>query len=187
MALRWLVLRCAGALLLAGALVSLAPAQLPASASERSVKAAYIYKFLGYVEWPTDAFPVPDAPLVIGVVGADQLAGDLADLTRGRNVNGHPIEVRRMKAGEALTGVDVLFVGAAERNRLPVLARAAATHAVLVITEDENGLDEGAVINFVLVNGHVRFEVALDAADRAGIRLSSRLLAVAQFVRMGSR
>jgi hypothetical protein len=186
-ALRWFAVRLAGAALVVSVAVPTALAQGPTAASERSVKAAFIYKFLGYVDWPADAFAAPDAPLVIGVMGADDLAGDLGELVRGRDVNGHPLEVRPLRSGDALAGVNVLFVGAAERRRLSALTRAAATRGILTISEAREGLDDGSIINFMLIDGRVRFEVALDAAERAGIRLSSRLLAVAHYVRMGSR
>jgi len=168
-------------------LVVPAQGQALAAASERSVKAAFVYKFLGYVEWPDNAFASGDAPIVVGVIGADDVAAELADIVRGRSVNNRPVEVRRLHAGDPVIGVNVLFVGAAEHARLPQIMRAAAARNVLTITEVDDGLDLGTVINFVLVDGRVRFEVSLDAAERAGVRLSSRLLSVAHLVRMGSR
>jgi hypothetical protein len=185
-ALGWLALRMAGVALVAAAIAPLAPAQPPPSASERSVKAAFVYKFLGYVDWPADAFATADAPLTIGVMEADDLAGDLEEVVRGRVINGHPIDVRRMRPSDPLTALNVLFVGAPARGRLAALARAASARSILTISETEDGLAQGSVINFVVINGRVRFEVALDSAERAGIRLSSRLLAVAHIVRMGN-
>lgn len=184
--LEWLAKRLTSVALLLIACAPAGYAQVPATASERTVKAAFVYKFLSYVEWPADAFGAPGAPLVIGVVGADEFAVELTDLVRGRTVNDHPIEVRRVRPSDPLTGLNVLFIGAAEQARLAALARAAATRGVLTISEGEGGLDRGSVINFVLIDGRVRFEVSLEAAERAGIRLSSRLLAVAHFVRMGT-
>jgi hypothetical protein len=185
--MRWLGGRFAAAALVAVVCAPFAVAQVPATASERSVKAAFVYKFLAYVDWPADAFASAEAPLVIGVAGADEFAADLADVVRGRVLGNHPLEVRRMRPGESLRGLNVLFVGAPERGRLATLARAAAARGILTVSESDDGLDQGSVINFIVVDGRVRFEVALDAAERAGIRLSSRLLAVAHFVRMGSR
>jgi hypothetical protein len=182
--LQWLAKRLAGVALLVIAFAPAGHAQVPATASERTVKAAFVYKFLSYVEWPAAA--APGAPLVIGVVGADEFAAELAELVRGRTVNDHPIEVRRVRPSDPLTGLNVLFTGAAEQARLAALARAAAARGVLTISEGEDGLDRGSVINFVVIDGRVRFEVSLEAAERAGIRLSSRLLAVAHFVRMGT-
>jgi len=80
-----------------------------------------------------------------------------------------------------------VFVGASEKARLPQIARAAQTRGILVISESDDGLDAGSVINLVVIDGRVRFEVGLEAAERTGIRLSSRLLAVAHAVRSGAR
>jgi hypothetical protein len=186
-ALGWLVVRLAGVVLVAAAFAPSAESQMPATATERSVKAAFVYKFLGYVEWPGDAFAATDAPLTIGVVEADDLAGDLAEVVRGRAVNGHAIDVQRLRPGDPLAGINVLFVGAAARTRLVTLARAAAARGILVISETDDGLAQGSMINFIVIDGRVRFEVALDSAERAGLKLSSRLLAVAHFVRLGNR
>ena len=180
MARRWLFY--AG--LIVAALVPAAWAQT--GVTERGVKAAFVYKFLGYVEWPATAFAQPDAPIVVGVIGADDIAGELADATRGRLIGSHPIEVRRLRPGDALTGLHALFIGAAERTRLATLARPALARNILVITESEDALDFGSIINLILVDGRVRFEVSLDAAEKAGLKLSSRMLAVAHLVRMGN-
>ena len=167
---------------------ALAPAhaQNAPSVSERGVKAAFVYKFLGYIEWPANAFPQGDSPIVVGVIGGDEIAGELADAVRGRAVGPRPVEVRRLRAGDPLTGLNAVFIGASERARLATIARAALARNILVITESEDALDQGSVINLVLIDGRVRFEVSLEAAERAGLKLSSRMLAVAHLVRMGN-
>lgn len=167
---------------------ALAPAwgQSSAAVTERGVKAAFVYKFLGYVEWPQSALASPDAPIVVGVVGADDLIGELVEVVRGRAVGTRPVEVRALRPTDSLAGLQALFIGASERARIPALARAAQARGILVITESDDALDQGSIINLVLVDGRVRFEVALDAAERAGLKLSSRMLAVAHLVRMGT-
>ena len=154
--------------------------------TERGVKAAFVYKFLSYVEWPASAIAQPDAPIVVGVIGADDLAAELAEVVRGRTVGARPVEVRRLRAGEPPIGLNALFIGAGEKSRIAPLARAALPRNVLVITESDDALDHGSVINLILVDGRVRFDVSLDAAERAGLKLSSRMLAVAHLVRMGN-
>lgn len=146
--------------------------------TECGVKAAFIYKFLAYAEWPPSTFARPDQPIVVGVVGADDVQGELAEVVRGRRVGERPVDVRRLRAADSLEGVNVLFVGAAERARIAPLARAAQARGTLLISETDDALDQGSAINLVVVDGRVRFEVALDAAERAGIKLSSRLLGI---------
>jgi hypothetical protein len=179
----------AGACVLGFALVAahLASAQPRAPATERGVKAAFLYKFLDYVEWPPGAFTRPDQPIVVGVLGADDLQAELADAVRGRTVGDRPVDVRRVRPGEGLAGLNVLFVGAAEHARIGSIARSAQGRGLLIVSESDDALDAGGTINFVVQDGRVRFEVALAAAERAGIKLSSRLLAVAQNVRMADR
>ena len=179
----------AGAVLLGFALLASPGAigQARAPATERGVKAAFLYKFLDYVEWPAGTFARPDQPLVIGVLGADDLQSELADAVRGRTVGDRPVEVRRVRPGEPLNGLHVLFVGLSEHTRIATIARSPQGRGLLIVSESDDALDLGSTINFVIQEGRVRFEVALPAAERAGIKLSSRLLAVAQNVRMADR
>jgi len=158
-----------------------------APATERGVKAAFLYKFLDYVEWPAGAFTRPDQPIVVGVLGADELQAELSDAVRGRTVGDRPVEVRRVRPGDPVNGVHVLFVGAAERARIAPITHSPQGRGLLVVSESDDALDAGSTINFLVQEGRVRFEVALAAAERAGIKLSSRLLAVAQNVRMADR
>ena len=151
------------------------------SASEATVKAAFLYKFAGYVEWPASAFPQPDAPLVIGVMGSEDVAAELERLVPGRLVASRRGGARRVRAGEPLRGIHLLFVGRGEANLRAVLA-SAQQQGVLAVSESERGLDLGSAINFVTVEDRVGFEVSLEAAERSGLRISSRMLAVARRV-----
>lgn len=163
-----------------------AQAQSSASAStlERRVKAAFLYKFLAYTEFPPAAFADPAAPVVMVVANSDEMAADLAAITAGRSVNNRPIAVRVMgEAGNVLA--HLLFVAGADCTRAARVIR--ATRALLVVTECDSGLQQGAVINFRLIDEHVRFDVSLDAAERNNIRLSSRLLTVANHVEKGAQ
>ena len=148
---------------------------------EQKVKAAFLFKFGGYVEWPDSAFSSKDAPLVIGVAGADVLADELLQVVAGRTMNGRAISIRRIASGEPLPGVQVLFVGRTEVGRLSELS--SQPKPVLTVTDVEKGLTQGSVINFVVVDKRVRFEVALDAARRNGLRIGAPLLSVAMHVK----
>lgn len=148
---------------------------------ERSVKAAYLFKFLGYVEFSGDA----GAPLNVGVMAADDVAAEVTRLTAGRTVNGRPVTVRTLRDGDATTGLQMLFVGAASERPVQTL-RSAAQNGVLTVTDDENGLQQGAIINFRLIEERIRFEVSLPAAERSNLKLSSRLLSVAYHVQKGN-
>jgi hypothetical protein len=155
-------------------------------ALETQVKAAFLYKFAGYVNWPPGTFARPDTPLVIGVAGADAVAAELTQAVSGRTVDGRAATVKRLAARDALAGVHILFVGKAETPRLEQWVREAQPLSVLVVSESEGALAQGSVINFVIAERRVRFEIALDSAEKSRLRLSSRLLAVAQQVRTGT-
>jgi hypothetical protein len=153
------------------------------STLEQRVKAAFLYQFAGYVEWPPNTFAQPGTPITIAVLGADAVAEELGQVVTGRTVGGRSVVVRRVKPGESLAGVHILFVGKSEGARLNQVPQA---RAVLTVTEADGALSHGSMINFVLVDRRVRFEVALDSVEKNGLKLSSRLLAVAQQVRTGT-
>jgi hypothetical protein len=149
------------------------------TATESAVKAAFLYKFAGYIEWPDSAFPSPDAPLVIGVAGAEDVAGELEKLLPGRSIGTRKGVVRRVKEGDALKGVHVVFIGRRDPN-VRAVVRTAQQAGSLTVTE--TGLEHGSAINFVVSDERIAFEVSLEAAERSGHRISSRMLAVAKRV-----
>jgi len=177
------VMRATGRRLFAAALMLLgtALAQEPrVVATEASVKAAFLYKFTGYVDWPPQAFARPGTPVVIGVANG-QAVGDAHEaLVAGRSIPGRPVDVRHQGKGDSPRGVHLLFVGGGEPDR--ALIASAEKDGALVVTESAQGLDAGSAINFVVSNGHVGFEVSLEAAGRSGLRISARMLAVARRV-----
>jgi hypothetical protein len=148
-------------------------------ATESAIKAAYLFKFAGYVEWPDSAFSSPSSPIVIAVVGSEEVAAELERLLPGRAIDGRKGTVRRVKEGDSLQGAHLVFIGRRETAAKAVM-RAAQQAGALTVTE--TGLDGGAAINFVSSDDRITFEVSLDAAERGGYRISSRMLAVAKRV-----
>ncbi len=173
---------CAFSIVVAAGLASPRPAQADAQADEYRVKAAFLYKFGSYIEWPSRSFAGTDSPVTIGVMGADTLAGELAQIVAGRNVNGRPVVVRRLRPGDPIAGLHVLFIGGSDRGRLAEILAAAKGRPLLTVTESEEGLELGSVINFVVVEDKVRFDVAPPPAESGGLKISARLLGVARKV-----
>lgn len=171
-------------MLLAAALAAAATgntaAQPANQAAEHQVKAAFLYKFVGFVEWPAASFARADSPFVIGVAGAPALADELAAIVSGRNVNGRQFAIRRLDRGEAADGHHVLFVGRSAQARGSALLASARGQPVLTVTEAEDGFPAGSIINFVVVDDKVRFDVAARHAEAENLRISARLLAVAR-------
>ncbi len=160
----------------------IAAAEPVESASEYSIKAAYLYNFATYVDWPPAVLGEADSRFVIGVLGAHRLAEYLAAMTADRRVHGRPIEVREIASGESIDSLQMLFIARDSAEALPRLRDAARRHSVLIVTEWESALDSGSVINFRLIDQRVRFEVSLAAADNCSLSVSSRMLAVAHRV-----
>jgi hypothetical protein len=157
----------------------------PASGTERQVKAAFLYKFLGYTEFPSTAFGDPGSAVLIGIVGSDAMLAELARTVAGRTLNGRPIIVKAVRDGDNPGPLHMLFVAGNDPARVARAGRA-APGALLLVSECEGGLQQGSVINFRMVDEHVRFDVSLDAAEKNNVRLSSRLLSVANHVQKGN-
>ena len=153
-------------------------------ALEQRVKGAFLYRFTEFVTWPDAAFPRADAPFVMAVAGpgADGVAENLRAITAGRSVAGKPIEVRRVGASDAMPAAQVVYIAGSDTARAREIVQKAPRHA-LVVTEADGVLEHGSVINFVLVQERVRFDASIESAEKRGLRLSSRLLAVARAVR----
>jgi hypothetical protein len=177
------VLACAA---IAAGVAGQASAQPAGAVPERSVKAAFIYKFLGYTEFPASAFSDPGAPVLVGVIGSDEMAAELGRISAGRSVDNRPVVVRAFREGEPTVLVHLLFVAGADSARTARALRQVPPGPVLLVTECSNGLQLGGIINFTVVEERVRFDVSLEAADKNNIKLSSRLLAVANHVSKGA-
>ncbi len=164
---------------LAVAILAMAFAQAQAPVDEAVVEAAYLHKFPGFVDWSADAFKTPDSPIVIGVAGAPRVLEELAKVARGRLVLGRPVEARAISAADLPRDIHVLFIGKDAGAEAKILMEEARKAHVLTVTDLPAGLKVGAVLDFVQVDGRLRFEASLAAAHRAEVKLSSKLLSVA--------
>ena len=166
--------------LLAGAACA-QPARL-----ELQVKAAYLYKFAGFVDWPDAAFARPDSPLVIGVAGNDELAAQLERVASGRSVGGHPLAVRRIQRGESLAGLHVLYAASADAAASVLLGAARGLPLLTVGEAPDAPNAPSAMIRFQMVEERLRFEVALAQVAPSGLKISARLLSAAWRVTGGA-
>ena len=156
------------------------------AASAPTVKAAYLLKLPAYVDWPTQRFARSDSALIVGLLGADDVAEVLSTLAVGRTVSGRPVVVRALRPDDELQGVHVLYFRDAPRERADEIAAEAAAQNILTVTDVESGAQD-SVIAFVSANGKLRFDVRLDSAERNGLRLHAGLLNVAARVRGAGR
>lgn len=154
-----------------------------AQALVHQVKAAYLFKFGNYVEWPADAFPSGSSPVVIGVVGDDMIAEELARIALSRGMGKRAVSVKRLQLGDSASGIHMLFIGSSADQPISQWLAPLQGQPVLCVTEAPNGPPPGSVINFVLDDNRVRFDVSLPAAERKGLKLGASLLAVAREVK----
>jgi hypothetical protein len=149
------------------------------SEAEWQVKAAYLFKICAYVEWPPAALKSPESPLQIGILDADDLADYLSGIVAGRATQGRSVTVLKLKRGDSLTGLGILFIGRSNAGRLAQILSTIKGQPTLIVTDMDEGLALGSMVNFVLVEGKVRFEVAPKTATLSNLTISSQLFAVA--------
>lgn len=178
-----MALRRALILALAIALVPWVAAADPSSAPQQRIKAAFLSKFGGYVEWPSGSFAGPGSPLVIGVADADAIADELEEATADASLGERAIRVRRLRPGEAAGDCcQIVFVGAgATPERAQQVLASVEGRAVLTVT-DAPVAPAGSAINFVPVNDHIRFDISREAVESHRLKLRSQLLRVARQV-----
>jgi hypothetical protein len=150
---------------------------------EYRLKAAFLYNFTKFVEWPPESFKSPDEPIAICVLGRNPFGNVLNETVSGKVVGARAITVRQISDSQATAGCPILFVGAAEEKRFRTIAEDIKGCAVLSVGEAEWFSADGGIITFKLDHGSIRLEINVGAAERAHVRISSKLLALAQAVR----
>jgi hypothetical protein len=177
--------RCAALAALGSCVLAPAPAAADRP-GEYEVKAAFLLNFARLVEWPPEAFGDPRAPLGVAALAPEAVYEDLRRLLHGKTVAGRSVQVRRVAGPGELAGDHVVFLGAGSRASLSEVLEATRRLPALVVSEQDGHARLGAAINFFLESRKVRFEINPGAAQRAGLKLSARLLQVAVIVEGGS-
>lgn len=182
LAVRWR--RCL-ALVLAAALWGLAlPAGVAAreALSQSQVEAVYLFKFASFVTWPESAFTAPTSALVVGVLEDPALAQALAQVAEGKEVGGRPLQVRMVHSAEELESLHVLFIGADARGRAAALIAAVEGRPVLTVSNDPAVHARGTMVNFVVVDQRVRFDIAVAPVRRSRLHMSALMMTAAREV-----
>lgn len=155
-----------------------APAQV---AQEQAVKAGFLLNFARFVEWPETAFRSGNQLVLCLLAGTDPVGAALEPLN-GKVVTGRPIELRRIEAGDPLKTCHILFVSNSEKRRLDAIIAEVRGAPVLLVSEIDNFLELGGMIQLVALDSRVQFEINLTAATKGGLTVSSKLLKVAASV-----
>lgn len=157
------------------------PFALRAEASdEYRVKAAFIYNLIKFVEWPPEAFPSAAAPVSICVLGRNLFGDALADAVRGKTIQGRTLTVKSVSDASEAGGCQVLFISSSERKRFPAILKAAPPDGVLTVGDNESFLSSGGIVNLRVEDDRVHLQINPDAAGRHRLRISSRLLSLAE-------
>jgi hypothetical protein len=155
----------------------------PAPLNEYQVKAAYLYNFAKFVEWPKQAFASDSAPIRICILGPDVFGPALRDVTRGKTINGRYLDIEDQVAPAKARSCQVVFASREMAKLNEALPLVAGAPNVLTVGEHKDFLERGGIINLVLENDRVRFEVNAGAAKRAGLKISAQLLSLARQVK----
>lgn len=153
-------------------------AQEPRPAGEWEIKAAFLFNFAKFIEWPDDKLP-PGSPLIIGILGEDPFKNDLEKVVAGKNVGGHQIETRRFNSVDEAQKAHILFISPSERRRVNLILQEVSGRNILTVSDLPDFTKDGGVVNFRRAEGKVRFEISPLAAEAQGLKLSSKLLSVA--------
>ena len=154
-----------------------------AMADEYPVKAAFLFNFAKFIEWPADVFKGSDDPLTICVFGQNPFGSALEEVVRGKTVGSRGFVVREVPNAAQAGKCQIVFVSASERKRARSLLDDLKGHSTLTVGETEDFTANGGVINFKIKDARVRIEIDMGAAERAKLRISSKLLSLAETTR----
>lgn len=158
-----------------------------AAVPEYRVKATFLFQFTQFVDWPPEAFPTGQAPLVIGILGDDPFGAFLDETVRDEKANGHPLAVQRFGRLEDVKNCQLLFVGRTDASRAGDVVAALKGRKILTVGDSNGFADRGGMIQFVTEDNKVRLRINLEAARAASLTISSKLLRPATVINTGAR
>jgi hypothetical protein len=153
--------------------------------TESEIKAGFLFNFTKFVEWPSEAFADSGAPIVLGILGNNPVTELLIETAVGKTVNGRAVIVQQFKEGQDPRTCHILFVSSTQEKRLPQILERLKGSPILTVSETSGFAQSGGMINFIVEGNKVRLEINLDAAARARLKISAKVIAVARLVTGG--
>jgi hypothetical protein len=147
--------------------------------TEYKLKAAFLFNFAKYVEWPPAAFAEATSPMVIGILGENPFRDDLEPTIRDKTINNRPLVIKEFRSPAEATNCHILFISTSEKQRLPEILKSLHGASVLTVGETDGFTETGGMINFVTGGNKIRFQINVEAAKSAGLKVSSKLLSLA--------
>lgn len=166
-------------------LVVLAAAAAPrahAAPSEYQVKAVFLFNFAQFVDWPAEAFPRPDAPFVIGILGEDPFGAQLDDVVRGEHAGGRALVIERYRNVGEIRNCNILFIGRTETTHLGEILATLKGRSILTVGDADPAAPRGVMIRLVNENNRIRLRIDVAAAKACNLTISSKLLRPAEIV-----
>lgn len=158
------------------------PAAIAQSATEDQVKAAYLFNFAKFIEWPAEAFDRADAPINFCTLGRSPVVDQMDSSVRGKSISGRIVMVKHLHAPEETKGCHLVFLAASAGKQQQKLLLAAKGLPILLVAETSGFARAGGTIDFIMENSRLIFEVNINAAESAHLKISSKLLALARIV-----
>jgi hypothetical protein len=156
------------------------PVRADGDLGEYQVKAGFLVNFARFVEWPPEVTKTPDSSLTFCIAGADPFHGELDRILQGKTIDGHPLGAMHLSRNENARACNILFISVAEKKGIPQILTELTTRPILTVGESDGFLQQGGMIGLLVEGGRVKFEVNLEAAAKAGLKISSRLLSLAK-------
>jgi len=153
------------------------------SVDEYKLKTAMLYSLINFVEWPDSAYSDRQAPILLCILGRDPFEISLTSTVLQETANGRSVFVRHLQNDKEVRGCQVLYISSSERKTAERILSTLTGSSVLTVGEMTQFAEHGGMIQFSLEDQRVHFEINLDAASRAGLKISSKLLALAQIVK----
>ena len=149
---------------------------------EYQVKAAFLFNFTQFVEWPVNALPETKTHLVIGILGGNPFGTYLEEIVSGEQANGHPLVVQEYKIAEEIKTCHILFINLTEKNKLEQAITSLKGRSILTVSDGNNFIKQGGMVRFITKNNKIQIQINPEAAKEADLIISSKLLRLAEIV-----
>ena len=154
------------------------------SSREYMIKAAFLYNFAKFIEWPSNTFEDSKSPVRLCVLGKNPF-GIALESIEGKPIHGRKLIIERLNNTKEIKICHILFISESEKKQLDFILENIKDLNILTIGDTKNFARLGGIINFTMVKKKIRFEINLDAANRAGLKISSKLLKLADIIKEG--
>jgi hypothetical protein len=152
------------------------------TATEYQLKAAYLFNFLKFVEWPDAPAGEVQTKWMIGIVGTSPIGDELSKLVENKNVLGRELQVKKFQTTDNLRGCNILFISDSEKKSLPAILASLRGSSVMTVADMDHFIESGGMVQFVVEDARVRISIDVGATGRARLKISSKLLALARTV-----